>query len=311
VIETRSLVKVFRGRRWTVEALRGVDFTAPRGSITALVGPNGAGKTTLLKVISTLILPTSGEAYVDGMDVVSRAKDVRRVIGLVTVSDRLLYYRLSGVDNLTFYGILYGMPTSYARARARDLLELVGLGEWGEEPVMHYSTGMMRRLAIARALMHDPDVILLDEPTLGIDAASSRRIHRLLGELSSGRTIVLTSHLMKEVEELAGSIYVMRAGRIVARGTAEEIKAMAGRIVEAGIKPEAVDGELSKFVVRSESGLVIVRAPEDIIPESAVNARDVEPTLEDAYVILAGEGGADLRPYQFRRGGAHAHGGHV
>ncbi|BBE42241.1 ABC transporter ATP-binding protein [Conexivisphaera calida] len=305
------LRKVFTGRRWTVEALRGVDFTARRGSVTALVGPNGAGKTTLLKILSTLILPTSGEAYVDGMDVVSRAAEVRRRIGLVTVSDRLLYYRLSGLENLTFYGILYGMSVSEARSRARDLLEVVGLGKWGDEPTMHYSTGMTRRLAIARSLMHDPDVILLDEPTLGIDAVSSRRVRALVRSLSDGRTVVLTSHLMKEVEELSDSIYVMRAGQVIARGSPGEIISMAGRVVEAVLRREEVTPELSRFVVRDDRGTVLLRAPADVVPGDAIEVREVEPTLEDAYVLLAGEGGADVRPYQFRRGGAHLHGGPV
>ncbi|MGC9209322.1 MAG: ABC transporter ATP-binding protein [Nitrososphaeria archaeon] len=306
MIETVSLWKVFRGRKYYVEALRDVTFRAERGKVTALVGPNGAGKTTLLRIVSTLVLPTSGRALVDGLDVVEQAKEVRRRIGLVTVSDRLLYYRLSGLENLIFYGALYDMSVSDARRRALELLELVGLGEWAEEPTMHYSSGMLRRLAIARALMHDPDVLLQDEPTIGIDVPSARKVRQLVRRLSEGRTVVLTSHLMGEIEELADYIYVLKEGRIIAKGTTSEITGLVGELAEARLEAGSVPHELERYIVRYENGYAVLRAPRSVIEEAWAEAVPVRPTLEDAYVILVGETGSDYRPHQFRRGGAWA-----
>jgi len=281
-----------------------VDFRAEKGKITALVGPNGAGKTTIIKIVSTLILPTSGNAYVDGFDVVSQAKEVRRKIGLVTVSDRLMYYRLTGVENLVFYGALYNMGLKEARERARELLQLVGLGDWSEQPIMHYSTGMLRRLAIARSLMHDPDVILLDEPTLGIDTTTSRKVRQLIRGLAFNRTIVLTSHLMKEIEELADDIFIIKSGRVVAKGTPVEIKSLAGRFAEASIPSRTINSEMEKYVLRFDNGMALVRAPESSVAAMTGQYVEVEPTLEDAYIMLAGESATDFRPYQIKRGGA-------
>ena len=306
MIETKSITKVFSGKKWKVEALHEVDFRAESGKVTALVGPNGAGKTTLLKIISTLILPTSGTAYVDGYDVVSQPNEVRKHLGLVTVSDRLLYYRLSGVENLLFYGALYDMGIKEAKRRAYELLDLVGLKEWADEPTMHYSTGMLRRLAIARSLMHDPDVILLDEPTIGVDVASARKVRQLVRKLSSERTIVLTSHFMHEIEELADVIYVLKSGRIVARGSPGEIINLAGRIVEARIDSGSVKPAVERFIVRYENGSAIIRGPKNIVEQFASEYYEIQPSLEDAYIALVGESEQDFRPYQFRRGGAWA-----
>ncbi len=307
MIETVELTKVFRSRGWTIEALKGVNFKAERNKITALVGPNGAGKTTLIKIISTLILPTGGRAYVDGMDVVSQAKEVRQKIGLVTVSDRLMYYRLTGLENLVFYGTLYNMGLREARERAKELLDTVGLGDWGDQPIMHYSTGMLRRLAIARALMHDPDVVLLDEPTLGIDTTSSRKVRQLVRRLAANRTIVLTSHLMKEIEELADSIFLIKSGQVIMNGTPAEIRSRAGHFAEALVPAEIVKDEMEKYVVKYENGRALIRGPEEKIATLTGNYAAVDPTLEDAYILLVGESGADFRPYQMKRGGAWAH----
>ncbi|MEM0097464.1 MAG: ABC transporter ATP-binding protein [Conexivisphaerales archaeon] len=304
MIETVELTKTFNSRGWSVEALKGVNFKADRNSITALVGPNGAGKTTLIKIISTLMLPTSGNAYIDGLDVVSHAKEVRKKIGLVTVSDRLMYFRLTGLDNLVFYGALYNMGLSEARSRARELLETVGLGEWGDQPIMHYSTGMLRRLAIARALMHDPDIVLLDEPTLGIDTSSSRRVRQLVRRLATGRTIVLTSHLMNEIEELANNIYLIKSGIVISSGTPAEISSIAGQFAEALVPTDNITSEMEKFVLKYENGRALIRGPKDKISLLTRDYTEVDPTLEDAYILLVGESNADFRPYQIKRGGA-------
>lgn len=306
MIETNSLTKVFVGKKWKVEALKGVDFKAERGKVTALVGPNGAGKTTLLKIISTLILPTSGSAYVDGYDVVSQPNEVRKHLGLVTVSDRLLYYRLSGVENLLFYGALYDMNIREAKKRAYELLDLVGLKEWADEPTMHYSTGMLRRLAIARSLMHDPDTILLDEPTLGVDVASARKVRQLVRKLSSERTIVLTSHFMHEIEELADFIFVLKSGKIVAKGSPEDIIKMAGMIVEAKLDSNSVTALVERFITKYENGYAVIRGPKSIVEQFSSDFYEIQPSLEDAYIALVGENEQDFRPYQFRRGGAWA-----
>ncbi|WP_218184399.1 ABC transporter ATP-binding protein [Aeropyrum camini] len=174
VIEAEGLVKEYRmgllpWRARIVRALDGVDLRVARGTLFSLLGPNGAGKTTLVKILSTLLIPDRGWARVSGFDVVEEAGEVRRRIGVVLGGERALYWRLSGWDNLWFFSQLYGIPPREARRRVRELLELVGLEEWAHVRVENYSKGMKQRLHIARGLINDPEVLLLDEPTIGLD----------------------------------------------------------------------------------------------------------------------------------------------
>ncbi|TRM80827.1 ABC transporter ATP-binding protein, partial [Sulfolobus sp. F3] len=230
-IEVVNISKIFKIRRKVIKALDDVTFKIEKKSIGALVGPNGAGKTTLIKILSTLLIPTTGDAIVNGYSVTREEKKVRESIGLVTVSERLFYYRLTALENLIFFASLQNLSLSDAKKRANELLELVGLSEWANIPYMKFSTGMQRKLALARALITDPPILLLDEPTLGLDPLSARMFRDLVRRISREKTVLLTSHYMKDIEELAEKIILLKKGKVLVEGTRETLKNYLGKVV--------------------------------------------------------------------------------
>ena len=264
-------------------------------------------------MLITLLLPTSGTARVLGRDVVDDVREVRRRIGYVFGGDRGLYERLSGLDNLRYFSELYGVAPRDQRRRIAELLELVGLTGREGERVEGYSRGMRQRLHIARGLLHDPEVLFLDEPSIGIDPVGARELRATIGALrDQGKTVLLTTHYMFEADELCDRIAVIRAGEIVASGTPAELKrrVSGARVVEVetfGVSDEAVAGlrELSgveSVVVeeRDQSRMLIIRCAPDAEVTQPVLARlegtgvgrvsTREPTLEDAYVeLVSGE----------------------
>jgi len=301
-----------------VEALRGVSFSASSGEIHALLGPNGAGKTTLIKILATLLLPDSGVAYVDGYNVVSQADDVRRVIGVVLDVSKGFYTSLTGFENLVFYAMLKGYTYSDAKRRTREVLELVGLWDMGvhNRPYYTYSLGMRARLSIAKALLTDPRVLLLDEPTLGLDVESAKMVRRLIVDLAKeGRTVLITGHNMFEIEQIATSISIINGGRIVASGAPQDLKQRLGLLHKVVIR---VEGRAREFLSRISKTIEISSAVveelggvsritfyakasrEDVIQTvlealSLLSARMVdfvfeEPTLEDAYIAVVSGG---------------------
>ncbi len=300
-----------RGSRREVEAVRGVSFEVRRGELFGLLGPNGAGKTTVIKMLITLLLPTGGSARVLGLDVVGDPKAVRRRIGYVFGGDRGLYERLSAVDNLRYFAELYGVPAREQRARIGEVLELVDLTGRERERVEGFSRGMRQRLHIARGLLHDPEVLFLDEPSIGVDPVGARRLRAMTAELTrAGKTVLLTTHYMYEADELCDRIAVIRGGRIVAEGTPGELKARAGggRLLEVEVRnaPEdcvarigALGGVHSVTVserdharvllVRSASGADVTSAVLGCLDRAEIGSMTSrEPTLEDAYVELVG-----------------------
>src|SRR3954447_8775823 len=221
VIEAENLVRTYRTSTGTirrksleVEAVRGVSFEVGEGELFGLLGPNGAGKTTTIKMLITLLLPTSGRASVLGLDVVKDAQEVRRKIGYVFGGDKGLYDRLSALDNLRYFAELYAVPPKRQRQRIDELLELVGLKGREKERVEGFSRGMRQRLHMARGLLHDPPVVLLDEPTIGGDPVGARELDRKSTRLTAaGKTVLLTTHYMFEADELCDRIAVIRARR--------------------------------------------------------------------------------------------------
>jgi ABC-2 type transport system ATP-binding protein len=197
-----------------VDALRDVSFAVAPGEIVGLVGPNGAGKTTLLKIISTLLEPSAGTVLIDGIDVTEDPHRARERLGLVLTADRATYWRLDGRQNLEFFGVLAGLRPEDARRRATELLALFGLAE-RDRRVMGYSTGMRAALNIARAIIADPSLVVLDEPTRSLDPLASAMVGRILREQAdSGRTVLLSSHRMDEVANLCDRVVVLIDGTV-------------------------------------------------------------------------------------------------
>jgi ABC-2 type transport system ATP-binding protein len=305
----RTTTGTIRRRSLEVEAVRGVSFAIEEGELFGLLGPNGAGKTTTIKMLITLLIPTSGEARVLGHDVVKDARWVRERIGYVFGGDRGLYERLSALDNLRYFAELYGVEPSIQRRRIDELLELVGLDGREKERVEGYSRGMRQRLHIARGLLHDPPVVFLDEPTIGVDPVGARELRAMIAALTeAGKTVLLTTHYMFEADALCDRIAVIAKGQIVGEGTPRELKAgvAEGSVVEIevyGVPEEtvsrirAVEGVRAVGVEEREQAqlLVVQTAPGlelthvllghlDGASVGRVSSR--EPTLEDAYVAL-------------------------
>ncbi|HSC92595.1 MAG TPA: ABC transporter ATP-binding protein [Gaiellaceae bacterium] len=308
----RTSTGVLRRRALDVEAVRGVSFAVERGELFGLLGPNGAGKTTTIKMLITLLIPTSGRARVLGYDVVHDAREVRRRIGYVFGGERGLYERLSALDNLRYFAELYGVPAREQRRRIGELLELVGLTGREKERVEGYSRGMRQRLHIARGLLHDPEVVFLDEPTIGVDPVGARELRATIGGLvAGGKTVLLTTHYMFEADALCDRIAVIAKGQIVAEGTPRELKDLVsdGRVVEveifggaeehvatvgdlAGVRGVSVEEreQAQLLVVQTEAGAELTHAILSSLNGVSVGrVSSREPTLEDAYVQLVGD----------------------
>jgi ABC-2 type transport system ATP-binding protein len=246
-IEASGLRKVYRTtrgllRRQTKEhvALRGVDLDIERGELFGLLGPNGAGKTTMVKIFTTLLLPTSGAAWILGLDVVKDPWAIRKRIGFVFGGERGLYWRLSALDNLRYFADLYQIPPDVSRRRIAELLEALDLKGREHDKVEGYSRGMKQRLHLARGLLNAPEVLFLDEPTIGLDPVGARELRVLVRALASeGTTVFLTTHYMLEADEICDRIAVIKKGEIVAKGTPSSIKTGAA---DQGIVEFEVEG---------------------------------------------------------------------
>ncbi|MCS6783867.1 MAG: ABC transporter ATP-binding protein [Candidatus Caldarchaeum sp.] len=244
--ETVNLGRIFKNRGSVVKALEDVSLQIGRGQIFGLLGPNGAGKTTLVKILTTLLMPTSGKAYVYGYDVVNEAAKIRPLINLVSGADTPGYGLITVRENLWFYSMLYGLDRATAKQRIKTVIEQVGLKEVENELLRNLSTGYRQRMNLARGLVNEPAVLFLDEPTIGLDAVSARNIRRLIKEWvkgDSGRTVILTSHYMAEVEEMCAKVAVLNKGRIVAIGSPAELRSLVAEktvaVIEAWFPSEA------------------------------------------------------------------------
>jgi sodium transport system ATP-binding protein len=227
MIVVDDVVKGF-GKRGQVHAVDHVSFTAPDGEITGLLGPNGAGKTTLLRVLATLIVADAGSAQVAGHDVVRDRYEVRRRIGVLSDA-RGIYPRLTTRENIRYYGALHGLSGPSLESRVDALIDALGIADLADRRTQGFSQGERMKVAIARALVHDPDTILLDEPTNGLDIMSTRALREMLRKLrDQGKCLLFSSHVMQEVTALCDRIVILNHGRVVASGTAAELIALAG-----------------------------------------------------------------------------------
>ena len=308
----RTTTGILRRRPLDVEAVRGISFEVAEGELFGLLGPNGAGKTTTIKMLITLLLPTAGEARVLGYDVVRDAREVRKRIGYVFGGDRGLYERLSGLDNLRYFAELYGVSGKAQRTRIQEVLELVGLTGRERERVEGYSRGMRQRLHIARGILHDPQVVFLDEPTIGVDPVGARALRSMIaGLVDAGKTVLLTTHYMFEADSLCDRIAVIAGGRIVAQGSPAELKKHVADRTVVEVEVFGVDeatvarlrdlpGVTSIAVEeREQAQLLTIHSPRALeltqeLPAffDGAQVRRIaarEPTLEDAYVALVTE----------------------
>ena len=262
-IEIRDLVKVYpepmrptgrkgRGRGGGTRALDGVCLELARGEALGLVGTNGAGKTTLLKVVCNLLLPDGGQVYVDGLDVAREGREVRRRLGLVVSDERSFYWRLTARRNLEFFASLHDMSAAAAAARLDELAGWLGMGEFMDRPFSDLSSGMRQRVSLARGLLHDPDVLLLDEPIHSLSPDAALEVdHILTGPLQGerGKTLLLATQSMSEVERVCGAMCLLHRGRVRFRGTVGDFRQEALR---RGGRPEMDPDELFSAYMGAE-----------------------------------------------------------
>lgn len=307
----RANIGIFRRTYKEVIAVEDVSFTITDGELFGLLGPNGAGKTTIVKMLATLLIPTAGTATVHGYDVVAEAGQVRKRIGFIFGGERGLYWRLSGIDNLRYFASLYHVDPEVAKQRIPFLLDMVGLDGRGNERVEGYSRGMKQRLHVARTLLHDPETLFLDEPTIGLDPVGAREFRNMIRNLQSEKkTILLTTHYMFEADALCQRVAVIDKGGIVAMDTPAGLKKHVSdlSVIEVetfGIPPEIVEKIRSLAFVeslsvkdRDQRQMLSIHTPRgaeavadvmNALSGLRVGRVDVrEPTLEDAYVRLVG-----------------------
>lgn len=230
MIRVESLARTFRDpKRGLVAAVDGLSFEARAGEIFGLLGSNGAGKTTALRMLATILKPTSGTAEVGGYDIVKAPEAVRRNIGFLS-GDMGHYHRLSPREVLTIFGRLNGVNQSTLKTRVNELIDQFGMTEYADSRLDSFSTGMKQRAAIARVLVHDPPVLILDEPTTGLDVPTAQIIENfILGVKRAGKCVVLSTHIMEEAEYLCDRIAVIHAGKLQALGTMDELRAQTGK----------------------------------------------------------------------------------
>lgn len=223
MLEVIGLSKSFKA----LKAVDGVDFVLNKGESVGLLGPNGAGKSTTIQMMSTGLTPTKGQVLYNNSDALKNPKQLRRDLGIVP-QDIALYEELSAYENLLFFGRLYGLKGKMLKSKVDDVLKLVGLFDRKKDRVKNYSGGMKRRINIAASLLHDPKVLIMDEPTVGIDPQSRSYILDLIRQLNKDKhmTVLYTSHYMEEVEKLCDRIYIMDHGKVIASGTKQELQAL-------------------------------------------------------------------------------------
>lgn len=229
LVEVCDLVKDFPDlRRGTIRAVDHIWFQARGGEIFGLLGPNGAGKTTTLRILSTILRPTSGSARVMGVDVMAHPAEVRRAIGFVSTSTAI-YDRMTGREMVVYFGQLHGLSRKAARERADALFEQLGLSD-PDRLGAKMSSGMKQKVSIARALVHDPPVLIFDEPTVGLDVLAARAVLEIINRLrSQGKCIIFSTHIMREAEKLCDRLAILHEGKILAEGTLTELREQTGQ----------------------------------------------------------------------------------
>lgn len=317
-IESRNVSRTFKsGKSGSVlKALDNVSMGIRKGELFGFLGPNGAGKTTLIKIFCTLLLPTSGSAYVRGHDVVKEASSVRKIINMISGGETPGYGILTVAENLWFFSQLYGIRGDVAKARVKELLEAVGLADQEKTRMNRLSSGMKQRLSVARGFMNDPEVLFLDEPTLGLDVLSAKKIRGYIRNWVNThleKTVLLTTHYMAEADELCDRVGIIHEGRVVACDEPSTLKAMvkdktvfqfqvagASDYTRLNVVKGVVGLSWAHHIESDTSTLKVVLSEETAVAEieSALKAlgsrilsvESPEPTLEDVFIHLVGKG---------------------
>ena len=307
IIEVNNLTKMFKD----FKAVDDISFNVKKGEIFGLLGPNGAGKSTTLRMLSTLARPTKGSATIGGYDIVKNDNDVRKLIGIVS-EKMIMYNRLTAKENLWFFGSLFNIPKDVLTKRIDELLELVQLTKWKNSQVGTFSTGMRQRMNVVRALLNLPQVLFLDEPTLGLDPQSSVEIREFIKKLNreNGTTVVITTHMMVDADLLCDRIAIVDHGKIVALDTSANLKKTISGADTTIIKLEIAN--LDSVLVESIQAL---KCSDSVIQEDATHLKllvhgseafdnvidairtkggkissmeNVQPTLEDVFLHITG-----------------------
>ncbi len=293
-----------------VHALRGINLEIPEGKIFGILGPNGAGKSTLIKCLTTLLIPTSGDLFVNGYNVLTEDKDVRASIGCMLMGERGLYWKLTGRENLEFFGKLYALPREFLDRRIPELLQLLDLEEFADRTVEGYSSGQRMKFAFAKALLNDAPVIFLDEPTVAMDVHGARKLRSIVKDLpKAGKTVVYTSHIMSEISELCDEVAIIDYGKIIALDTPRNLvkssKLERSLVVTGIISENVVDklrslpnvqgigvssNEFTEVHIQFEGENPLTEVTQ-VLVQSGSTIRSielVEPTLEDVFIDLTG-----------------------
>lgn len=310
ILKARNLTKIYSSRSEEITAVDHINLDLKRGEIFSLLGPNGAGKTTTFRMITTLEAPTEGELFIAGYDVKDSPDEVRKKIGLVP-QGKSLYEKLTAEETMDMMGSLYGIPEDVLEERMEELLELVGLEERRNSLVKSFSGGMKQRLSLASGLIHHPSLLLLDEPTTGLDPQTRRKLWDLMRDLNEeGVTVFINTHIMEEAEALSDRVGIMHRGRLVEVDSPQNLKRLVkgGDVIEASIDPG--DREAAKELLKEQSIVENVDIPngkmriltEDrtkalstipqLLCEENIDFHGIEvhqPTLEDVFIELTEE----------------------
>ena len=310
--QVRERKSLFKSNKRSVEALKGISLEVQQGEIFGLLGPNGAGKTTLIKILTTLLLPTRGEVWVNGFHILNEENQVRATVGCMLMGERGLYWKLTGRENLEYFGALYHLSPLERRGRAAEIIELLDLAEIADRNVETYSSGQKMKLAFGKSLVNDAPLLVLDEPTNTLDVPSASELRAIVRKLNQGgKTIIYTTHIMSEAETLCDRVAIIDYGQLLALGTVSDLKASLQREqvihIEGVISSQAEEavgalpfvlqvtrtsqngGTLLTVVVTGEGGNL--PGLMETLTRSGALIRKIapdEPTLEDVFIAKTG-----------------------
>lgn len=316
-VETRDLVRTFGKKNDVVKALDGVSISIREGEIFGLLGPNGAGKTTIIKILTTLLLPTSGEAYVGGFSVVKEANKVRNIINLVSGGETPGYGILTVSENLWFFSQLYGLPSSVAKEKIKRLTVDLDFKKYATTRMAKLSTGFKQRMSLARGLLNDPKILFLDEPTLGLDVLTAKRLRTYVIDWAKREkkgTILLTTHYMAEADEMCDRVAIINNGKILACDSPTALKENLKATPIAKIDVSSIQADFSfiqkmrgvvgcsetRSIQTGVTSLKVMAQNEKVFSDimsklneeklKVLSINETEPTLEDVYIRLVGKG---------------------